>query len=265
MGFFGFMKKGNNNNGNASGMTNVRTNQEVHTSGINLTKEEAVQKLNLRKETLTICLKKNNMENIMARVAVVMDKSGSMFQLYKDGSVQNVIERLLPIAIKFDDNGELDMWLFSDSYKRLRGLTEHDFYGYVNNEILGKKANNFWGGTDYAPVIKDVLKKYVKEEPSNVPTFVIFITDGENFDRNEARQAIIEASKYNVFWQFVGIGDASFKFLKSLDTMEGRTIDNANFFEVNDLNRLTDEDLYNKLLAEYPQWEREAKRIGIIR
>lgn len=264
MGFFNFGKKKEEAKVEAV-IANAPVNKEVHNTGINLSKEKAISSLNLRKETFSISLRKNNMENVMARVAVVMDKSGSMSSLYNKGKVQDVLERLLPIAIKFDDNGELDMWLFSTSAKRTEGITENDFYQYVEREVLGKKENDFWGGTNYAPAINDVVNKYVKEEPSNVPCYVIFITDGENFDKDEARRAIVEASKYNIFWQFVGIGNENFKFLKSLDNMDGRVVDNANFFAINDLDNIADEKLYDMLLAEYPEWEKKAKEIGIIK
>jgi hypothetical protein len=47
--------------------------------------------------------------------------------------------------------------------------------------------------------------------------------------------------------------------------MEGRYIDNANFFSVNDLTRLSDNDLYGRLLGEYPEWLNKAKSVGLIR
>ena len=75
---------------------------------LNLSKAESDNLLNLRKNTLQLCLEKTNLLNTKARVAVALDFSGSMSRLYKDGSVQAVIERLLPIAVQFDDNGEMD-------------------------------------------------------------------------------------------------------------------------------------------------------------
>jgi uncharacterized protein with von Willebrand factor type A (vWA) domain len=258
VGLFDMFKRGNSVSQSPS------TSSPSATGGLNLKKEQAIQQLNLRKETFTLCLKKKSLEHVVARVAVVMDKSGSMSYLYENGTVQSVVERLLPIALKFDDNQELDMWLFSDGYKRLPSITEEDFFDYVNREILRNPANNFWGGTNYAPVINDIVKKYAFEEPSKVPTFVIFITDGENFDRNEAKRAIVEASKHNIFFQFVGIGNEDFKFLKSLDSMTGRYIDNANFIQIENINRISDEQLYDMLMNEYPAWEKEAKRLGLI-
>jgi hypothetical protein len=242
----------------------IYTPPVLDTGGINLTKQEAVQTLNLRKETLGICLEKNNIQNLVARVGLVLDETGSMKGQYKNGTTQEVVERLLPMGLKFDDNGELDMWIFAKRFKRLASVTEADFYQYVDREIMNNPANQLWEATYYAPVMRDVLKKYAQEEPSNIPTIIYFITDGENFDPEETEAIIKEASKYNIFWQFVGIGDEKFKFLKKLDDMGGRHIDNADFFPLNDIRQISDGELYNRLLQEYPAWERQARQLGMI-
>lgn len=237
------------------------TTSSTAQSGLNLSKEQAVEMLNLRKETFALTLEKKAIHNPRARVAVVMDESGSMSDLYENGTVQSVIERILPVALKLDDNGELDIWTFNSHFKRFPSITEEEFYNYVNREIMPKIS---WGGTRYAPVIYDIVKKYVKEEPSDIPTFVIFITDGENADREEARRAITEASNHNIFFQFIGIGNENFKFLQELDDLKGRKIDNADFFKIQNINKISDDDLYNKLMTEYPHWEKEARQLGMI-
>lgn len=219
---------------------------------LNLSKEESIKTLNLRKNNLNaICLKKKELNNIVARVCVVMDFSGSMENLYNKGVVQALFERLLPLAIKFDDNGELESWIFSNSFQRLESITEDNFYGYVNREITDNYA---MGGTEYAPVIKDVVRKYVVEEPSDIPTYVIFITDGDNSDKTKTTKIMRESSKYNIFWQFVGIGNSDFAYLTKLDEMKSRYIDNANFFKCNNITSTSDTELYDKLLHEFPEW-----------
>lgn len=242
-----------------------RSNQGSGVSRLSLTKEEAVQKLQLRKDVFTLTLRKSGLEGLRARVAVVIDMSGSMRSLYANGSVQSAIERLLPIALRLDDNGELDIWLFSNGSKRLPSITEQDFYQYVDRVIMGRRENQIWGGTEYAPVMRDVVRKYVQEEPSALPSFVMFLTDGENSDRNSAEAVLREASQYGIFWQFIGIGNEEFSFLKRLDDMTGRVIDNADFFQINDLHDITDEELYGRLMTEYPGWEQKARQIGILR
>ena len=254
MSFFSNLFKSNSN---TQASNNLMTNNKAGNT-LNLSKEESIRTLNLRKNSLnTICLKKKELNDIVARVCVVMDFSGSMENLYDKGIVQALFERLLPLAIKFDDNGELESWIFSNSFARLESITEDNFYGYVNREIV----NNYkMGGTEYSPVMKDVVKKYVVEEPSDVPTYVIFITDGDNSDKTKTTKIMRESSKYNIFWQFVGIGNSDFEYLTKLDEMKSRYIDNANFFKCNNIATISDTELYDKLLHEFPDWIVEYKK-----
>lgn len=264
MGLLDFFKSHKNEMGKieVSGSNENKEMKNIY-NGSNVNSDDAMLKLNIRKETLSVCLKKKNLTNVVAKVGVSLDKSYSMIRQYNSGHVQEVIERLLPLALKFDDDGVLDMWAFSNGSVRLDQVTEKDFINYIPRSFM--KKHECKGGTEYAPVINDIVAKYVTEEPSDIPAYIIFLTDGENCDKAETRKAILNAAEYNIFFQFVGIGDENFKFLKELDNIEGRKIDNANFFEVNSLGDLSDEELYNKLMSEFPIWLREAKKLGMVK
>ena len=121
------------------------------------------------------------------------------------------------------------------------------------------KKHNRMGGTNYAPVMADVDRFYIEEEPLNIPNYVIFITDGDNTDRARAESMITKISNHPIFFQFIGVGNSSFSFLEKLDEMDGRYIDNANFFSVSDINSMSDDDLYDKLFAEFPSWLKDSK------
>ena len=108
------------------------------------------------------------------------------------------------------------------------------------------------GGTNYAPVLKDIAKYYKKK--SDVPAFIIYITDGENSDATETNKIVRELSEYNIFIQFVGIGKERFNYLQSLDNLSGRKCDNTGFTKVSDMNRMSDEELYTELLRQYKDW-----------
>lgn len=228
---------------------------------LNLSKEESIKMLDLRKNTVSnIVAGIPNLSNITSRVALVLDFSGSMRSMYNDGTVQSIIERIMPIAMQFDDNGELDLWIFDHGFHRLDGVTIDNFYGLAQNIL--KRYN--MGGTNYAPVINDVYKKYIKEEPAKLPNYVIFITDGDNSDKFEATSAIKKVSEAPIFWQFIGIGNSSFDYLEKLDTMSGRYIDNANFFAIHNINEMNDNELYSRLFAEYPNWLQDPKAQALI-
>lgn len=189
-----------------------------------------------------------------AKVAVVMDYSGSMSSLYRSGAVQEVLTRLMPLALRFDDNGELDVWLFHHHYYRVESMDLNNFENYVKDEITSK--NYRMGTTSYAPVLEDVLRKYFVEDAatSNIPTFVVFITDGANDDKRATNEIIKESSYKNIFIQFVGIGNERFEYLERLDDLTGRPVDNTGFIKVSDMARLSDEQLFDLLLDQYPDW-----------
>lgn len=68
-----------------------------------------------------------------------------------------------------------------------------------------------------------------------------------------------------LLWQFVGIGNAKYGVLQNLDILRGRVVDNANFIAFDDLDQISDENLYNRLFNEFPQWLKEARRLGITK
>lgn len=210
---------------------------------------ELTKKISLAKEEVAkVCLTKKPLQNLVANVAVALDYSGSMGDLYSDGTVQNTLEKLLPLAMTFDDNETMEVWRFGNGSKRLNDLTLNNVNDYLENE----NSNYPSEGTNYAPVIKDIVKTYKK---NRIPAYIIFITDGDNFDKEETTKAIKEASKYPIFWQFVGIGNAAFNFLQALDDMTDRYVDNADFFQVRSLNDIT----YENLLNEFPNWLNDLK------
>lgn len=194
-----------------------------------------------------------NLGEHKARVAAVVDFSGSMRTLYNNGSVQRALNRLVPLALRFDDNGELDVWLFHSGHKRLEGMDVSNFENYTKETILG--SGERFGTTKYAPVLEDVYSKYIREEPSKYPAFVIFITDGANDDKRQTDSIIRELSKFPIFVQFVGLGqDDEFVYLKKLDDLTGRAVDNTGFIEVASFDRMSDDQLYKELLEQYVDW-----------
>ena len=220
---------------------------------VNLSKEESIRKVNLAKEEVhKVCLTKSPLSGLISRVGLVLDYSGSMSELYRNGTVQAVIEKILPLAMEFDDNGTMEVWIFENGFHRLPDINLNNFYGYVQREIIGKYK---MGGTNYAPVMQDVFRKYVQEEPAKISDYIVFITDGDNYDHAQTDKVIKEVSKYPIFWQFVGVGNASFNYLRKLDEMQGRYIDNANFFAVSTPSAIQ----YSDLLNEYPGWLADPK------
>ncbi|MBF0336272.1 MAG: VWA domain-containing protein [Nitrospirae bacterium] len=230
--------------------------------------------LELRKKADT-AIARAGLDQQRARVAMAIDVSASMEHLFDNGVVQRACERLLALAVKFDDNGAIDIFIFDHRDHEVGELHQSKFYGFVENAILKKFQGKIWGATSYAGVIRRITKKYTttpgfwgslvgKKPLPQEPAYVLFVTDGDNGDKNDTESAITDASKEAIFWQFVGIGKSTFSFLERLDTMPGRFIDNANFFKLNDLDAISDDELYDRLLAEFPLWLKLAKGKGLF-
>ena len=240
-----------------------------------LTKEQLMAKLDLSKEkVIEISEQKGLDRNQKSQVVLCLDFSGSMDFLYRNNSVQKILERVLPIAMAWDDNQECEVYIFSyDCHKIQASATVGNIIDFIDRYIYGKFI---MGGTNYAPPIKEIIndfkpKKSIsnffgfgKKQNETLPTYVVFITDGENYDKRDTTLALIEASQYPIFFQFVGIGNSSFSYLESLDTMSGRIVDNANFFSINDFNSVSDKVIYERLLNEYPSYIKEIKKLKYI-
>lgn len=218
--------------------------------------------IQLLKKSANIVLEKKKLQNVTARVGLVLDISGSMRSLYKNGTVQKVVERVLAVASQFDDDGSLDIWVYDNEFSRLKSVTEYDFENYVNTYVLENPLIHKFGRNDEPPVMEDIIQKYTEEDKSEDPAFIVFINDGGC--KRTIKKPIISSSDKPIFWQFIGIGNSNFEVLEKLDTMEGRFIDNANFFHIEDVEKITDNELYDQLLNEFPQWLKEAKAKNIL-
>ena len=230
--------------------------------GINLNK-----RISLVKETLE---KKSFDGNV--EVAMVLDVSGSMSSMFNNGTVQDLVERLLAIGINLDGDKKIESYIFSNSYKKLEDITVSNYEGYANREIYKKGLVN--GGTNYAPVIKALSEDYLgktqkkglfsrfkkESEPqleSKNPLVVFFVTDGDNFDKSETKNIIKSLSGENIFFQFIGISEhktSNFPFLEKLDDLDGRVRDNANFFNSGKVSEIDDSKLFEGVLEEMPSW-----------
>jgi hypothetical protein len=222
--------------------------------------------VNLRKRIVDLGQKaafaahQHGIEGQRAQVVLVLDISASMNALYQSGAIQGVIERILGLAVAFDDDGQIDVLLFGTNTYPLPPVTLDEIEGYVERVILAQYKIR--EATHYAPPLRLLLSKYRAPQPA--PVLVIFLTDGGNADRRESAEAIREMSSQPVFVQFVGIGQEDFPFLRKLDELPGRPIDNAGFMAVNDLDEIEDAEWYDRLLNAFPQWLEKAWAQGLL-
>ncbi len=230
--------------------------------------QEGAPKLISLVKPLKAEIEKRNLQETVAKVALVMDISGSMHSSYQNGAVQEIVNKILPIAVQFDDDGELDFWYFGSRFERRPSVNMGNYQNAVPTDWQ-KIMNKIGGGTNALSVMNDVISEY---EHSNLPAYVIFITDGAI--SNDTKDAVIRSSKMPIFWQFVGIGNSSSGFfgrifggygmLEKLDTLSGRYVDNTNFFALDDFQHVDNSELYGRLLNEFPNWLKAARNKGII-
>lgn len=203
--------------------------------------------------------------------------------------MQKVVNRLSAVAVKLDDNNELDVLVFDDGVREAEAATPDKFGNYVQNCILAKRWN--MGGTNYAPFIKKAVENYFdpstatavmenakgilgalkgifgfgskteapkpagsSKSKSGFPILCIVITDGENFDKNETTALLTQMQDKNIYWQFVGIGHETFSYLK--ETAD--KLPNVGFFPIENLETVKDMELYKQLLnEEFAAWMRK--------
>ncbi|MFI9533068.1 VWA domain-containing protein [Nocardia fusca] len=225
-------------------------------------------KLDLRKREVAKVLVGKGVCGVRARIVLVLDKTGSMRRLYSAGTVRRVVERMIPIAIQLDDDGRIEPYLYAADYARLPDITV-DGADAWSAEYLHLRGHH--GGIDYAeiggsnnelPVMREIIASLNRHRQ---PTLVLFFTDGGFREKAKITALMREASALPAFWQFIGLGHADYGLLHTLDTMTGRRVDNAGFFSVDDIDTVTDADLYNRLLGEFPGWLSAAESAGICR
>lgn len=209
----------------------------------------------------TVSLEKHRLAETVARVGLVLDASGSMYAQYDKGKVQEVMERLLPLAVHFDDDGELDVWVFSQKVLALPPATLSNYGDYIKQADYGWRNWGMMSTNNEPAVIEKVIQHY---RESTLPVFVIFVSDGGVSQNREIKRLLTDAARLPIFWQFVGIGGRNYGVLEKLDTMTERLVDNCGFFALDDLHSVNEQELYDRLLHEFPSWLKEAKNKRIV-
>ena len=164
------------------------------------------------------------------------------------------------MAIQFDDDGELDFWFYGTHFDRRPNVTMKNYEIAVPRDW--KKLMTRLGGSNNEPlVMRNIIAEY---EDSRSPAYVIFVTDGGIYRTGGIKRLLVYSSYMPLFWQFVGVWGDNYDILEKLDTMNGRYVDNANFFALDDFMSVSNEELYSRLLNEFPKWLKSIKNNGVL-
>jgi stress response protein SCP2 len=214
-----------------------------------------------------ISLAKHKLDTVEARVAFVLDASGSMTGQFKKGHVQAVLDRIAVLSVQFDDDGTMDVWGFAERHKKYSDVTLDNLDGFIA-AIQNTGKRSAWeilpglGGTNNEPPVMNAVIDFFKD--SKLPVYVVCITDGGISKTREIKEAIRRSANYPIFWKFVGLGGSNYGILEKLDTFSDRRIDNSNFFAIDNFAAVKDEELYEQLLEEFKDWLEQVKIAGIL-
>ncbi|MCA1855553.1 VWA domain-containing protein [Massilia oculi] len=231
-----------------------------------------------------VSLAKAGLQGHRARVCLVLDISGSMSSLYRKGLVQRFAERILALGCRFDDDGDIDVFLFGRNVHHTEPMGLSNWTGYVAKVI---ERHPLEGDTRYGAAMSAVRRHYFPDTDGGerktahaaaLPVYVMFVTDGSTSDQAVTERQLRWSSCEPIFWQFMGIGkgrksrskrlsdfaDSDFPFLEKLDDLDGRLVDNADFFSVASPDEHADSALYELLMTEYPAWVAQARQHGLL-
>jgi hypothetical protein len=214
-----------------------------------------------------VSLHRHGLEGTRAAVYLVVDYSGSMKPYYRDGSVQALADRVLGLSAHLDDDGRVPVVFFSTDVDAETDIALAGHEGRIERIVAGL---GHMGKTSYHLAMDAVIDHYL-DSGSTAPALVVFQTDGGPINKLAAERYLCKAAKLPLFWQFVGFGDPGskqFDFLRKLDELavpDRRAVDNAGFFHAgSDPAKVSDEELYDRLVGEFPKWLVAARAQGIL-
>jgi stress response protein SCP2 len=232
-------------------------------SRIDLTKPApGAPAVNLRKYEVSIAVVKNRLDTQRFRVVLAIDASGSMKPMYRNGTVQRSLERMVAIADVLDDDGQMEVWFFGDYPVRSAPVTVHSMATYVDDNADAKKKAE---GGNYEPRAMREIIDWTLAEPSPYPTLVLFWSDGGVHAEKKITQMLVQSSRLPIFWMYLGLGRSDYGVLARLDSVSGGVVDNAGFIPIDDIDHHPDETLYGEIFGSFVRpWIDAATAAGLL-
>lgn len=218
------------------------------------------------------------------RTRAAIDRSGSMAHNFDQGFVQRAVDLFIAAALKFDDNGELEIGFFNHSFTETEVAVLADAGRYMRTKGGEIDAR---GGTEFAPVIdwtleedtrgqapqqeeakgffgklKSALVGSPKTEAAagavalpDCGQYLGIVTDGKlesHASMQRFEHALSNVDQFETFIQFIGIGDG-------VDTAYLNRVANAyvnvSFVHITNPLKFDDNSFYEQLSnAKFVSW-----------
>jgi hypothetical protein len=254
----------NNDTPSGASPTVAKTVKLVKDSGggfaVPLDKIEQKAGLKIRKqaEIAGAALARKNLAGIRAQAVVVLDHSGSMSSDYRNGRVQELVERFLAFGLQIDVDGTIPVIPFDSKVYRTIDVTMDNYRDIVNQKIYKPLE---MGSTNLAAALEEVRKI---AQHTNAPVFCAIVTDGNPDSQSTATKLVCDLARYPVFIKFLALQKVS--YLEDLDDLPSnqRLLDNVDAKFYHTISSVSDEDFARDMADEWDSWTVAATQAGIL-
>jgi hypothetical protein len=216
-----------------------------------------------RVDKVVLQMRKHNIPDwVKAQVEFILDVSNSAMWMYANGMIQELLERLMAIALRLDADGKLEMTSFGSTAHKHGDATEDQIPNYIQNVFIpeSRAGGTWYSGTNYAKAVqtasggkymgamdkaKGFFKKLMGQSAfTDFPKLNIMMSDGQDMGDHDAFIDQLTAAK-DEYWLLVGVGEARCFGLmqKAADQLP-----NVGFVHFEDLT-VSDDKMYEMMLA----------------
>lgn len=226
---------------------------------VDMTKHRAAHPdLTKRFDKAGISLSKRGLDGIRAQAVMLLDHSGSMRNLYKNGTVQTLVERALAFALQVDLDGVIPVYAFDSVLWKPVEVTIDNYQGVVDRDLWRRRE---MGGTNMAQPFRTMIEI---AESSDAPLFVIVVGDGSPSDRGATTRAVCELANHPAFVKFLAVEQVD--YLQTLDDLgpSKRRVDNVDAKFLPDVAAVSDLAFADAMTEEWDTWIAAAQEAGIV-
>jgi hypothetical protein len=162
-----------------------------------------------------------------------IDNSGSMQNYYNSGLVNDIINKVISISLKYTPKGTIEVWTYNNQPSRV---------GEFSLSTLSSLKNiQAGGGTTVSNLVNKI------QMGLSGKSLIIVLTDGEDNTIKNVRDCIANKSN-SEFWQFIGLGSKFSSFAAVLN------MNNMSFCSFDNIRSMTDKDIFQAMLSGYLKW-----------